>query len=64
MRFRGLRPLGTHQGVALDPLGALRWAPNPMPLKKKSTPPPPPNQNSWIRPCYSVLASLICTSKI
>ena len=49
--FRGLRPLGSHQGVALDPLEALRRPPDPMPLKKN--PRPPPNQNSWIRPCTS-----------
>ena len=42
--------MGPDHGIALDPLGALKRPPNPMPLKKKSTP-PPPNQNSWIRPC-------------
>ena len=36
----------------LDPLGALRQPPNPMPLKKKIHA-PPPNQNSWIRPCVT-----------
>ena len=39
--------MGPDHGIALDPLGALKRPPNPMPLKKKST----PNQNSWIRPC-------------
>ena len=44
------RPLGPHQGVAVDPLGALRRPQDPMPLKKKIH---PPNQNSWIRPCLA-----------
>ena len=34
--------------VALDPLGALRQAPNPIAFEKKIH--APPNQNSWIRP--------------
>ena len=38
--FPGLRPL--------DPPGALRRPPNPMPLKQKST---PLHQNSWNLPC-------------
>nr|XP_022298598.1 uncharacterized protein LOC111107615 [Crassostrea virginica] len=35
----GARPLGPHQGVAVDPLGALRRPQDPMPLKKKIHPP-------------------------
>ena len=40
LKFRSFAPWAPHHGVALDPLGALRGAPNPMPVKKKSTPPP------------------------
>jgi hypothetical protein len=35
--FRGFRPLDTHQGFALDPLGASRQPQDPLP----SSPPPP-----------------------
>jgi hypothetical protein len=40
--FRGLRPLDPHQGFALDPLGASRQPPDPLPSTA-------PFRNSWIR---------------
>ena len=41
--FRGLRPLGPHQGVALDP--------DPMPVEEKYTPP----QQEFLDPPLDVL---------
>ena len=36
--FRGLRPLGPHQGFALDPLGASRRHPDPLPQVQSHAP--------------------------
>ena len=62
--FREFRPLGPHQGFALDPLGALRRPPDPMPLIIN---PRPPNQNSLIRPwtsCSKTCLSRVCNLSI
>ena len=44
MSFRGALPSDPHQGVALDPLVALRQPTGPYLWKKKSTPPPTPTR--------------------